>query len=179
MIKGASEDFIKNLSSIKCFEHDNLYVLNSILVNKNSYLGGYTNPKLGIDYDAEIWAGYDRKENKRFEHVQINLIDEENGIELNREKLVKEVGKKVNYGGTKLKDKPNYQTVLKKYSNITIPQYEKPVELIISEHHDLMKQHTHKESPIEKSQTPEIKEEKDMYDIIREYQGKKEAKKNN
>jgi len=104
-----------NIENIKYVERDYCYVLNSIVINKNSYSGGYVNPQLGCDYDAEVWAGYDRKECKRVENASIELVDEKNEIELNEEELVNEVGSKVKFEGTYLKDLPNYQKVLNRY----------------------------------------------------------------
>lgn len=104
-----------NIDNIEYIESNCCYVLNSIVINRNSYFGGYVNPQLGHDYDAEIWVGYDKKDCKRVEHASVELIDETNSISLNEEELVKEVGEKVVFQGTYLKELPNYQNVLDKY----------------------------------------------------------------
>lgn len=111
-IKGKIDD-------IECVERDGYHVLNSIVINKNSYLGCYRNPELHHDYDAEVWIGYDKTNDaeKKVKHVNLELIDEINNIQLDEEELVKEVGEKVIFQGSYLRDLPNYQRVLEKYKS--------------------------------------------------------------
>lgn len=106
-IKGKIED-------VKCIERDEYNVLNSIVINKNSYSGGYTNPVSEHDYNAEIWV-WDKKAKKEFKNANLELVEETNNILLDGEELVKEVGEKVKFQDYYLKDLPNYQPVLEKY----------------------------------------------------------------
>jgi LysM repeat protein/proteasome lid subunit RPN8/RPN11 len=96
----------------------NRRVFNSIVINKNSYSEGYSDPRLNHDYDAEIWEGHSKDEPTRKEHVQLEVVDEKNNIRLDEEELVKEVGGKVRFQNYYLKDLPNYQKVLEKYKSI-------------------------------------------------------------
>lgn len=120
VIKGKIED-------IKRVEWDKEYfVMSSVVINKNSYSEEKSNPRLRHDYDAEVWAGYNqdvKRAYKKFKHAVLEIVDETNNIQLEKEELVKEVGEKVrlcSFGadGVKdpyLKDLPNYQKVLEKY----------------------------------------------------------------
>ena len=109
-----------NIEDIKYIERDYCHVLNSIVINKNSYSKNTINPKSGYDYDAEVWAGYNKKEYKRTKHASIELVDETNNIQLDKEELAKEVGEKVIFQGSYLKDMPNYSKVLAKYQQVTV-----------------------------------------------------------
>lgn len=125
-IKGKIED-------IRYIERDECRVLNSIVVNKNSYSREFTNPGLDRDYDAEVWAGYEKNDYKRFKNIRLKFLDETNNIQLDEECLVKEVGEKVKFQGSYLKDLPDYLKVLEKYKKIkedkTISTTEKIVEI--------------------------------------------------
>lgn len=120
------------------------FILNSIVINKNSYYGGFSNPKLNYDYDAEVWVGYNKpagRDYKTFKGAKLEIVEESNNIKLDEEELVKEVGEKVRlrdvcFDGVNkpyLKDLPNYQKVLEKYKRIkNAKNQEKPIEQTVN-----------------------------------------------
>ncbi|MDP2909122.1 MAG: LysM domain-containing protein [Nanoarchaeota archaeon] len=117
----------------ECLTELNRRVLNSIVINKHSYSGGYTNPQPHHDYDAEIWAGYDKNEPKRKEHAPLELLDEKNNLQIDEEEMVKEVGEKVRLQGKGcyLKYLPGYQKVLEKYKGAKNAKNAEHIEEII------------------------------------------------
>lgn len=112
----------------------NRRVFNSIVINKNSYSGGYTNPRLNHDYDAEVWVGYSKGEPTRKTNIKLETVDEKNNIQLNEEELVKEIGEKVKYQNTYLKDLPKYKEILEKYTKVKdVKNQNKPTEQIVDD----------------------------------------------
>jgi len=98
------------IDNIELVEHEEYYVLNSIVINRESY------SKENLNHDAEIWIGRDKKKYQKNKHASIEIIIENNDIELDKERIIKEVGEKVKYNGKYLKELPGYKRLVKKPS---------------------------------------------------------------
>jgi len=97
-------------------QREEMSIINSIVINKESYLNGIQ--ELGRGYYAE---GLIQKTGRLFErqkNLELEIVEEDNGIKKDNETLIKEVGERVKYRGIKLKEHPNYETVLRKYTGL-------------------------------------------------------------
>lgn len=87
--------------------------LNSIVINRDSYTE-HSNWQHG--YYGECWtSGKKEGEIKKLKRLELELIEEENGIIKDKLTLAKECGEKVIYEGIRLKEYPNYERTLREH----------------------------------------------------------------
>jgi hypothetical protein len=99
--------------------------INSIVINKHLYSGG----------DPELWKSYygealieTKKGREKIKNLELELVEEENGIMKDLKTMIKECGEKIRYQGRKLKEYVNYDNLLKKHSGLETKTETKPEE---------------------------------------------------
>ncbi|MFH1332123.1 MAG: Mov34/MPN/PAD-1 family protein [archaeon] len=86
----------------------------SIVINKKSYLDNLI--ERGSSYYSECLIGENPSTPRKLENLELEIIEEENGIVKDEETLVKEVGERVAHEGKPLKENPHYQNILNRYA---------------------------------------------------------------
>ncbi len=90
--------------------------VNSIVINKRAYLENLL--ERGNSYYCECLTGEDITKPKKLENLELETVEEDNGIVKDEKTLISEVGERVIHEGRHLNEHPNYQNVLSKYANV-------------------------------------------------------------
>lgn len=90
--------------------------INSIVINRESYLNGIKQPYQG--YYGECLLETKKGEAKKLKKLELELVEENNTITKDERELLKECGEKVIYKGIRLKEYPNYKNLLKEYGTL-------------------------------------------------------------
>lgn len=90
--------------------------MNSLVTTEDLYISGKR--ERGRSYYCESLAE-DKSGNKvKLKNLELEIVQEENGIVKGPKEIVKECGEKISYQGRLLKEHPNYESVLRKYTNL-------------------------------------------------------------
>ncbi len=90
--------------------------VNSIVVNRNMYLHGIHNR--GESYYAECMIEGKNGNKTKAKNLELEIVEENNGINKDIETLLKECGERVAYKGAFLKDHENYNRILENYPRL-------------------------------------------------------------
>jgi len=105
------EGKIKEIEEEQLKEEGFMY---SIVINKKSYLDNLL--ERGSSYYSECLIGENLLTPRKLENLELEIVEEENGIAKDEETLVKEIGERVTHDEKLLKENPNYQNILNKYA---------------------------------------------------------------
>ncbi len=104
--------FVKDIKAIK---YDDCYILNSVVINKESYLSKRSEEEKAKKCDCEVWLGFDKENYQRKKNCYLKIVEETTKSNLNYKELITEVGEKVIFKGKYLKEFSNFKKIIKKY----------------------------------------------------------------
>ncbi len=88
--------------------------VNSLVVNREMYLDGME--KRGESYYAECMMESRNGDKTKAKNLELEIVEENNGINKDIDILLKECGERVSYKGALLKDHENYDRVFRNYT---------------------------------------------------------------